>query len=149
LILLDANLILYAFRKEYPQHSIAHSWLEEQLAASETLILHPLAVAAFLRLSTKQLGLLRPAPVPEVLKFIAVLENSAVRLPEHSSHGKVLARLCERHEIRGDGLVEASLAAFAITNGLILASHDRAFSRFIPELDWIDPISSHEQNISF
>jgi predicted nucleic acid-binding protein len=37
MILPDANLILYAYIKDFPQHQKSKSWLEDTLSAGEEL----------------------------------------------------------------------------------------------------------------
>lgn len=138
MILPDTNLLLYAFRAELPEHQNARRWIDLQIEAGEIFVLHPLAFGAFLRLTTRRLGPLLPAPVDLAIRFLAELD--AARIPEAPHHEKVLARLCSAHAIQGDGIVDAWLAAFAITHGILLASHDSGFSRFAPELEWTDPL---------
>lgn len=138
MILADTNLLLYAFRPEFPEHGAARHWLSTLVEAGEIFAMHPLAFAAFLRLATRQLGPIPPAPVDLAIQFLTALEGA--RLAEAPNHEKVLSRLCGTHGILGDGIVDAWLAAFAITHGMVLASHDRAFARFVPELEWIDPL---------
>lgn len=138
MILLDTNLLLYAFRPEFAEHEQARRWMTDQINSGEIFVLHPLAFAAFLRLSTRQLGPLQPAPVELAIQFLVALD--AARVPEAPNHERVLARLCATHGLHGDGIVDAWLAAFAITHGMHLASHDKAFARFAPELEWSDPL---------
>lgn len=107
--------------------------------SGEIFVMHPLTFGGFLRLSTRQLGPLSPAPVELSIRFLAALDGS--RIAEAQNHDRVLARLCAAHGIQGDGIVDAWLAAFAITHGMLLASHDKGFARFAPELEWTDPLS--------
>ena len=115
MILLDANLLLYAFRREFSEHEAAKRWMDKASAAGEVFVVHPLVGAAFLRLSTRKLGPMPPAPMAAALDFLSVLLVAGMRLPEAENHGQVLSRLCARHGIQGDGVVDAWLAAFAIT----------------------------------
>ena len=140
MILLDTNLLLYAFRPEFPEHEAARKWLGDQMEAGEIFVMHPLAFGAFLRLATRKLGPLPAAPVEQAIRFLQALD--AARIAESANHEKVLSRLCSAHAIQGDAIVDAWLAAFAITHGMGLASHDRDFARFAPELEWIDPLAS-------
>lgn len=140
MILPDTNLLLYAFRPEFSEHASVRKWMVGQIDAGEIFVMHPLAFGAFLRLSTRKLGPLPAASVELAMKFLEGLEGA--RIAEAANHGKVLARLCSNHGIQGDGIVDAWLAAFAISHGLRLASHDGGFSRFAPELEWIDPLAS-------
>lgn len=138
MILSDTNLLLFAFRAEFPEHDRTRRWINERKGAGDVFVLHPLAFGAFLRLATRQLGPLPPAPTDVAIRFLMDLD--AARIPEAPDHEKVLARLCSVHGIQGDGIVDAWLAAFAITHGMRLASHDKGFARFAPELEWLDPL---------
>lgn len=140
MILPDTNLLLYAFRPELPEHPSARKWLQAVIDSGEILVMHPLVYGAFLRLSTRQLGPIPPAPVELSIRFLSTLDGA--RIAETENHDRVLSRLGSTHGILGDGIVDAWLASFAITHGIQLASHDKAFSRFAPELEWFDPIPS-------
>ena len=143
MILLDTNLLLYAFRPEFPEHAATRAWMLAKAEDGEIFALHPLASAAFLRLTTRRLGPLPAAPTEAALRFLAALD--AESLPDAAHHGKALARLCAAHGVQGDGIVDVWLAAFAITHGLTLASHDAGFARFAPELEWIDPLGDEKR----
>ena len=142
MILPDVNLLLYAFRAEFPEHAAARGWLEGVLKARQGLLIHPLVGCAFLRLTTRALGPVPVAPVSKAMAFLDALEHAHIGAAptDKPAQTGVLARLCEKHRIAGDGVVDAWLAAYAITHRLTLASHDRGFKRFVPELDWLDPL---------
>lgn len=142
MILPDTNILLYAFRPEFPQHEMARQWMTKQVDSGEIFVMHPLAFGAFLGLATRTLGPLPPAPADLSIRFLTALD--AARIAEAPNHDRVLSRLCSAHGIHGDGIVDAWLAAFAITHGILLASHDKAFARFAPELEWIDPLAPPE-----
>jgi len=48
----DANIILYAYNEDAPQHKEAKKWLEEQFSAPDVFGLSWQAMTAFLRIST-------------------------------------------------------------------------------------------------
>ena len=137
----DTNLLLYAFRAEFPEHGEARRWLDGLASDRGLLALHPLTVAAFLRLATRRLGPLPPAPAATALAFVVALEQRGTWLMETADHTHIMGRLLRHHRISGDGIPDAWLAALAITHGLALASHDRGFARFTPELEWVDPLA--------
>ena len=55
-------------------------------------------------------------------------------------HRKILIRLARDHDLAGNDLSDAFIAAAAIEAGATLASADRGFARF-RSLRWIDPLS--------
>jgi toxin-antitoxin system PIN domain toxin len=140
--LIDANLLIYAFRHELPQHTAATSWIQSELDAGGTFFLHPLGAAAFLRLSTKALGPLPAAPMTRALDFLAALHPViGSTLPDDMAHLQIFRSLAESLAIAGDGCNDLWLAAFAIRHGLRLASADNGFSRFQPGLRWFNPLA--------
>jgi toxin-antitoxin system PIN domain toxin len=142
MILPDVNLLLYAFRAEFPEHAATRLWLEGVLASRERVALHPLIGCAFLRLTTRALGVLPPAPMSAAIAFLSGLARAGgCESPaEKAAQTAILGRICGEHRIAGDGVTDAWLAAYAITHQFTLASHDRGFARFTPELDWLDPL---------
>jgi len=143
MMLLDANLLIYAFRAELPQHPSTHAWLQSELNAGTAFFLHPLAAGAFLRLSTKSLGPLAAAPMSKALDFLAALQPTiAEALPDDAAHLEILRRLAERHAVYGDGCADLWLAAFAIRHRLTIASADMGFARYQPELQWLNPLAT-------
>ena len=139
MILVDANILIYAFRAELPQHRRAKSWLEG-VRAGESVFLHPLVSTAFLRLTTKPLGPLPPAPVRESVAFLDALQSTpGPALVESPHHLGAVLRLAEGLGLAGDQSADLWLAAFALTNGLAIASANRGFARF-PGLRWINPV---------
>ena len=51
MILVDANLLLYAGIREYPQHESAAAWLEERMNGTQAIGLPWPSLLAFLRLA--------------------------------------------------------------------------------------------------
>ena len=140
MILVDANLLIYAFRAELPQHQQVKEWLEG-VRAGESVFIHPLVGAAFLRLTTKALGPLPPAPIRKSITFLDALQPSTgPALTETSTHLQTVLRQAEGLGLAGDQSADLWLAAFALTNGLAVASADRGFARF-PGLRWINPLA--------
>ena len=53
MILLDANLLIYAVNVDAPLHSAARAWLEETLSGTTRVQLAWIVVLAFLRITTR------------------------------------------------------------------------------------------------
>lgn len=142
MILLDANVLIYAFRREMAHHARSNAWLLAQLQTGDGFHLHPLAIGAFLRLTTKNLGPLPAAPISVALDFLKALRpRTEESLPDDVAHLEVVRHLAEQHGIAGDGCTDLWLAAFAIRHRLPFASADLGFRRFQPELLWINPLA--------
>ena len=138
--LLDANLLIYSFREELPQHEKAREWLLRVLG-KQAVGLPTLAETAFLRLVTKPLGPLTAAPWSEAWGFIgALLSHPQVRrIVPGARHPEILDQLARQHELRGDQLTDGWLAALALEQDAVMASADRGFARFTG-LRWSNPL---------
>jgi toxin-antitoxin system PIN domain toxin len=145
-MLLDANILIYAFHREYPEHPAVRAWLDAEMDRGESIVLHPLAATAFLRLVTKRIGTLTPSPMETALEFLTALQPAMPEaLLDDAAHLEILRRLAARHAIAGNGCTDVWLAAFAIRHRLTLVSADRGFARFEPELQWLNPLSLEDR----
>jgi predicted nucleic acid-binding protein len=63
-ILVDANLLIYAVDADSPRHARAREWLEETLSGDQPVGLPLVSVLAFLRLTTRA-DVFRKALPPE------------------------------------------------------------------------------------
>lgn len=52
MILVDANLLIYAYAAELPQHAAAHAWLDQQLNTLPRVGLSWPSLLAFVRLGS-------------------------------------------------------------------------------------------------
>jgi toxin-antitoxin system PIN domain toxin len=131
-ILLDANILLYACNADAPQHSRVAAWLEEALAGAEPVGLPLPTVWAFLRISTNPRIWPKPKPAAEAFQIVRDLLQSAgvVLVQPGPGHLKILEQLSGKYNIAGPSFTDGALAAMAIENGAVLASTDRGFARF-------------------
>lgn len=143
MLLLDANILIYAFREELPQHVSARAWLLGALSASDPIGVPTLAEIAFLRLCTKPLGPLKAATWEATWNFLAVLfgHRTSLRVVPGARHPELLDGLARRYGLKGDGLVDGWLAAVALEQDATFVSADYGFSRF-EGLKWMDPVGS-------
>jgi len=54
MFLLDANVLIYAFRRDLPEHDRAKQWLEKNLVGTEPVGMLSLTELTFLRISTNR-----------------------------------------------------------------------------------------------
>jgi len=140
-ILVDANLLVYAHVATFPQHQKAASWLDEQLNAIGGVGLAWPSLLAFLRLVTNPRVFERPEPIDAAWGQVAAwLEVETTWIPHPTEHhSEVLRELLAQPGISGNLVPDAHLAALAIEHGLALCSSDGDFARF-RRLRWIDPL---------
>jgi len=143
MILVDANLLIYAYVASQPQHRAAAAWLDTQLSSGIIVALPWPSLLSFARLVTNPRVFERPALVKSAWQQIEDWLNCpTVRIPAPGDrHREILADLMSESVDRADLIPDAHLAAIAIENGFLLCSSDRDFARF-PTLRWQNPLSA-------
>jgi toxin-antitoxin system PIN domain toxin len=140
-ILLDINLLVYAYHAQTPNHDSAAAWLSSALAGGESIGLSWPEIWGFIRISTAVR--LWPNPMPPAVAVRTIrdlLELPSVTLVEAGPrHLAILDTVMRQANIQGPLVSDAVLAALAIEYGATLASTDRDFRRF-PTLRWINPL---------
>lgn len=139
--ILDANLLLYAYNADAPEHDAARAWVQGILAGRDWVGLAWLTIWAFLRISTNPRLFLQPLPVQEAFEIVRgwLALPSVVIIQPGTRHTDILEELAVENQAGGPLLTDAALAAMAIEQGAVLASTDRDFSRF-QRLQWLNPI---------
>lgn len=143
MILVDANLLVYAHAANMAQHEPARSWLDRKLNGTATVGLPWQSLLAFARLVTNPRIFQRPLTVTAAWRQIEEwMDCPVVRIPVPSDrHRETLAPLMRTAQVRANLIPDAHLAALAIEHGLILCSTDGDFSRF-PGLRWENPLAA-------
>ena len=142
MIVLDANLLLYAIYEDAPLHRKAKSWLESAISGPDAVGFSWNVLLAFLRLTTRP-GLFRhPLSVETALDLIATwLEQpSATVIHAGPRHLRILRELLLPMGAGGNLTSDAHLAALAIEHGAELCSSDTDFARF-QGLKWSNPLA--------
>jgi toxin-antitoxin system PIN domain toxin len=131
-ILLDANLLIYAYDETSPFHEAARTWIERGFGEEDEVALSLVSVLAFLRIMTNQ-ALFDPAmTVSEAVEIVTEWvsrPNVGVVQPTRR-HYELVAELARTGKARGPMLMDVHLAALAIEHGATLCTTDRAFARF-------------------
>jgi uncharacterized protein len=142
-MLIDANLLLYAVHREAAQHDAARTWLTHQLNGSRRVGIPWSSLGAFLRIATHPRAFPQPLSPGMAWERVADwLAAPVVWIPEPGpEHTRILGDLIAAHDIRGNLVPDAMLAALAIEHGLAVCSTDTDFARFT-ELRWEDPLLS-------
>jgi len=141
MILLDANLLIYAINSEAPLHRNARTWLERVLSGSETISFPWMSLLAFIRVSTNPIF---PHPLPVDRAFDQVErwlgQPTAMIVHPGPRHPRILRELLLPLGAAGNLASDAHLAALAIEHGAELCSADSDFARF-PGLMWTNPLA--------
>jgi uncharacterized protein len=140
MILIDANILIYAHVPTLPHHEAARRWLEEQLNESRVGLPWP-SLLAFMRLVTNPRIFERPASITEAWSRVEEwLALPSVWIPQPTErHSQILGELLRKVVDRPTLIPDAHLAALAIEHDLILCSTDGDFTRF-PQVRWLNPL---------
>lgn len=141
MILVDANLLVYAHVASVPQHERAHAWLDARLNGSTQVALPWPSLLAFVRLISNPRVFARPLSVADAWKQAeSWLKIPVVWVPGPTErHKDVLGSLLSGVGFRPNLVPDAHLAALAIEHGLSLCSADGDFARFAG-LRWENPL---------
>jgi len=142
MILIDANLLVYAHDTRSPHHAAARPWLEAVLGGTEPVRIPLIALLAFVRIVTNPT--LFPAPLSpdaaiEIVTGWLSQPDVAIATPT-DRHWQLFREAASGGQARGPLLMDAHIAALAIERGATLMSADRGFTRF-PGLRFRNPIS--------
>jgi uncharacterized protein len=141
LILVDANLLIYAHVSSFPQHAQAGSWLDSQLSGTDRVGLPWPSLLGFLRIVTNPRVFERPEPMGQAWRQVQDwLEPDVVWIPQPTErHRDVMGKLVMTAGVQANLVPDAHLAALAIEHGLLLCSTDGDFGRFA-DLRWQNPL---------
>ena len=132
MILVDANLLIYAVDADSPNHPRARRWLERTLSDDEPVGLAWVVLLAFLRITTRP-GILRRQLQPEkaVAYVDSWLEQPCVEtVVPGAAHWSILRTLLAATGTAGNLTSDAHLATLAVEHGATLCSTDNDYRRF-------------------
>jgi toxin-antitoxin system PIN domain toxin len=140
-ILVDANLLVYAHVTAFPRHAAARDWLDGRLNGTPRVGLPWPSVLGFVRLVSNPRVFERPETVEQAWKQAqSWLDGPAAWVPLPTErHREVLSELLSTPALRANHVPDAHLAALALEHGLVLCSTDSDFARF-PGLRWENPL---------
>jgi toxin-antitoxin system PIN domain toxin len=143
MILIDANILLYAYDANSSRHSAARNWLQKAFSTGEPVRLPWVVILAFLRLTTQPAILTRPLSLDEAISIVQEWlnrPNVGIAAPT-ARHWEILRSLLPAGQAKGRLVTDAHLAALAIEHGAVLYTNDRDFTRF-PGLKWTNPLDA-------
>jgi toxin-antitoxin system PIN domain toxin len=143
MIMIDANLLLYAYDINSSRHVAARKWLQEAFSTGDPVRLPWVVLLAFLRLTTQPAILTRPLSLEESISIVQEWldrPNVSIAAPT-GRHWEVLSTLLPAAQAKGRLVTDAHLAALAIEHGAVLYTNDRDFTRF-PGLKWSNPLEA-------
>ena len=130
MVIVDANVLLYAVNADMPQHARARRWIEEALNGQESVGFAWVVLLAFVRIAT--LPALCPTPLvtAEALDLVDAWLDApaAVVVQPTARHAGVLRGLLMEAGTGGNLVADAHLASLAIEHGSRICRFDRDFA---------------------
>jgi hypothetical protein len=141
-ILVDANLLLYAHFDSFKQHEAARTWLDGRLNGASRVGLPWPSLLAFLRVATNPRVFEKPEPMRLACEQVSNwLSAETAWIPQPTErHAERFGQLLEGPGISANLVPDAHLAALALEHGLTLCTTDGDFARF-PTLRWTNPLA--------
>ena len=141
MIVLDVNLLIYAYDTTCNDHRRAREWVEEVFSGDEPIGLPWQNIYPFLRIMTYPGLLGERFPMGQAILIVDEwLELPHVRtLTPGERHWALFADMLVKGDVRGKLTTDAALAALTIEYGGVLHTNDRDFGRF-PGLRWVNPL---------
>ena len=143
MILVDANLLLYAEDSQSPLHRQARQWWVAQLSGPSPCAFAWSVLSAFLRIATNRRAYDRPLTLEEAIGRVqSWLDQPCVRIIHPTqAYWQIFREMLVAGQATANLVSDAHLAALAIEYGCELNSTDRDFARF-PGLTWRNPLES-------
>ncbi|HEY7242550.1 MAG TPA: type II toxin-antitoxin system VapC family toxin [Xanthobacteraceae bacterium] len=143
MILIDANLLLYAYHPRAEQHERSRAWLEAALSGHELVRFAWLTLWAFLRIGTNPRVFEHPLTASDAEAAISswLAQPVAGILEPGERHWDIVRQLVRQGQATGPLVMDAVLAAIAVEHGATVCTTDRDFSRF-PDVKWTNPIAT-------
>ncbi|TPW14044.1 MAG: PilT domain-containing protein [bacterium] len=132
MILVDANLLIYAVNADSPHHKPARRWLEQALSGTEECGFAWIVLLAFLRITTRPGILSAPLKPERAVEYVdSWLQQPCARpVAPGPTHWSILRLILSATGTAGNLSSDAHLAALAIEHGATLCSTDNDFRRF-------------------
>ena len=143
MILVDANILLYAEDALHPRNQQARTWWDAQLSGSDGVCFCWTVLTAFIRIGTNPRVFECPLSLEQACNRVeSWLDQPCTRLIRPTErHWIVFQQMLFKGQAVANLVTDAHLAALAIEHGCELASTDADFARF-PGLKWKNPFDN-------
>jgi uncharacterized protein len=143
MMLVDANVLLYAYQPRSPHHERCRMWVEETFSGDEAVGIAWVTLLAFIRIATHPRVFETPLTTAEAVAIVSSwLDRDAVAVLEAGERcWEILRTLAVDAQASGPLVMDAFLAALALETGATLVTTDRDFARF-PKLRRFDPTAA-------
>ena len=141
MILVDANILLYAEDQSSPSHDAARAWWDTALSGISPICLCWNVLGAFIRIGTSPRVFEHPLSLDQALARIqSWMDQPCTRIVSPTGrHWTVFQKMLRDGQAVANLVTDAHLAALAAEHGCELLSTDSDFSRF-PGIRWRNPL---------
>jgi len=142
LILVDANILLYAEDSIDPHNQKARDWWDSRLSGTDTVCLCWTVMSAFIRIGTNPRVFEYPLSIEQALDRVQswIDQPCTIIIRPTERHWIVFKQLISEYQAAANLVSDAHLAALAIEHGCTFASTDADFARF-SGLKWVNPLA--------
>lgn len=142
MILVDANLLLYAEDSLSEHHEAARRWWDDCLSGTDPVCVCWPVLKAFVRIGTNPRLHERPLTLKEACARVqSWFEQPCVRLLQPTEHHwGLFQKMLKEGNAVGNLVSDAHLAALAVEHNCVLQSTDSDFARF-RSLKWENPLA--------
>ena len=141
MIVLDANILLYAYDSASAYHKKARAWVENVFSGAALVGLPWQTIAAFLRIITNPRLPGERFTLDEAVQVVDswLVQPNIQLLAPGEDHWFRFREMITEVKAPGGLVSDAQLAALTIEYGGVLHTTDRDFARF-PGLRWTNPL---------
>lgn len=141
MIILDANILLYAYDSDSPNHQLAREFIQRSFSGETPVGIPWQTIGAFLRVVTNSKLPGQRFTNEEAAEIIDRWcdQPNVFILSQGEHHWPLFRQMFIEGQARGPMTTDAQLAALTIEHGGILHTTDRDFARF-PGLRWTNPL---------
>lgn len=141
MFLVDVNVLVYAFRRDAPDHERYAHWLQEVVNSNAAFGMADLVLSGFLRIITHPAVFDPPSSAARAIAFVKQVRGrpNCVTVAPGSRHWDIFLSLCAETGATGNHVPDAYLAALAIEFGCEWITTDRGFAKF-RGLRWRHPL---------
>jgi toxin-antitoxin system PIN domain toxin len=132
MVIVDANVLLYAVNERAPHHREAKEWVDGALSGDEPVGFAWVVLLAFVRLATLPAAFPIPLSVDVACDLVGDWLAAPASTVVHPTprHAGLLGDLLKDSGTAGNLVTDAHVAALAIEHGARLCTFDRDFARF-------------------
>lgn len=132
MLLMDVNVLVYAFREDVKDHKAYKSWLESVINGDQAFGVSELVLSGFLRVATHPKIFEQPAGLETALQFSEQIKTSAnaLVLTPGDKHWDLFVRNLKAINAIGNDIPDAYHAALAMEWDCDWITTDKGFKRF-------------------